>query len=139
MKLNKLSNALSPLNLSASSVLDINNDFQVTVVHLNTGNQVYNARVVEHVNNGFKAEDGFFNRLWKTEYFPEAIDFVANVLMLDWKLIDDDSNSIPFTVETAKELLNNPHFGQNLYSQVVLFAIDSARFKGNWQEVVTKN
>jgi hypothetical protein len=46
---------------------------------------------------------------------------VANVLMLDWKLLSDE------------------RFGQVIYSRVIQFAINSAFFQDEWEKQIEKN
>lgn len=138
-KFDHFKTALSPLVLKASAELILNENFSVTVLNLNTSNQVYNASVADYVKQHGNLPDDFFEQLWTREYFQEGIKFVANVLMLDWKLIGDDDKPEPFSVNEAVEMLNDPRFGQHVYVRVVQFAINSAFFKDEWEKQITKN
>lgn len=138
-KFDHLKKALSPLVLKASNELVINENFSIVVRHLNPANQSYNAAVAEYIKGKKPFPDDFFQKLWVTEYSPQGIDFVANVLMLDWNLVDDDDEAVPFTVSDALELLNEPRFGAHIYTRVIQFAVNSAQFKDKWEEEVTKN
>lgn len=136
---NKYKVALSPLVLKASAELELNENFKVTVLHLNTGNQVYHAATSEYMKGRKELPDDFFKRLWEQEYFPEAVDFVAHVLMLDWVLMGEDDQSEPFTSEGAVALMSDDRFGKYVYTRIVQFAINSAFFKDDWEKKITKN
>lgn len=138
-KFNHLKKALSPLVLKASAELILNESFSITVLHLNVANQVYHASVADYVKQNGSLSDDFFELLWKQEYTPEHVKFVANVLMLDWKLLDENDQTEPFSVEEAVELLSDERFGQHIYARVVQFAINSAFFKDEWEKQIEKN
>jgi hypothetical protein len=140
MNILNLSKALSPLVTSASTEVIITEQFKVVVLHISAGNQVYNARVAEYSNSpDVNLADDFFSNLFKAEYSPEAVAFVANVAMLGWDLKDDDGDNIEFTPEIAIELMNNPHFGYPMFRQIVLTSTTAANFKADWEETVIKN
>lgn len=138
-KFDHLKKALSPLILKASAELILNENFRITVLNLNTANQVYNASVSQYMKGRSALPEDFFERLWKQEYFPEGIDFVASVLMLDWQLLGEDDEPEPFSVEEAKELLSDDRFGQHIYCRVIQFAINSAFYQEEWEKKTTKN
>lgn len=138
-KFDHLKKALSPLVLKASAELVLNENFRITVLHLSTANQAYNASVSEYMKERKPLADNFFERLWQQEYFPEAVHFVANVLMLDWRLLAEDGSSEPFTPEEAIELMNDDRFGRHIYVRVVQFAINSAMYKDQWEQQIEKN
>lgn len=48
-KFDHLKKALSPLVLKSSAELILNENFSITVLNLNTANQVYNATVADYV------------------------------------------------------------------------------------------
>lgn len=138
-KFDHLKKALSPLVLKASAELRLNENFRITVIYLNTANQVYNAAVSDYMKDRPALPENFFERLWKQDFFPEAVDFTAHVLMLDWVLLGDDGKSEPFSPEEAIELMNDERFGRGVYSRVVQFAINSAVFKDDWEKQIEKN
>lgn len=138
-KFDHLKKALSPLVLKASAEMILNENFSITVLNLNTANQAYNAAVADYVKQNGVLPDDFFKTLWDQEYTPEHIKFVANVLMLDWKLLDENDQPEPFSVEEAIELLSDERFGQQIYARVVQFAINSAFFKDEWEKQIEKN
>lgn len=138
-KFDHLKKALSPLVLKASAEMILNENFSITVLNLNTANQAYNAAVADYVKQNGSLSENFFETLWKQEYTPEHVTFVANVLMLDWKLLDENDQSEPFSVEEAIELLSDERFGQHIYARVVQFAINSAFFKDEWEKQIEKN
>lgn len=138
-KFDHLKKALSPLVLKSSAELILNENFSITVLNLNTANQVYNATVADYVKQNGVLSENFFEKLWNQEYTPEGVKFVANVLMLDWKLIGEDDKSEPFSVEEAIELLSDERFGQVIYSRVIQFAINSAFFQDEWEKQIEKN
>lgn len=138
-KFDHLKEALSPLVLKASAELALNKKFRINVLNLNTANQVYNAAVSEYMKGRPLLPEDFFERLWKQDFFPEAVDFTANVLMLDWELLSDDGKSQPFSPEEAIELMNDERFGKSIYRRVVQFAINSAMFKDDWEKQIEKN
>ncbi len=138
-KFDHLKKALSPLVLKASAELILNENFRITVLNLNTANQVYNAAVSEYMKGRKELPDNFFERLFKQEYFPEGIDFVAKVLILDWELLGENDVCEPFSPEEALELMSDDRFGQHIYVRIVQFAINSAFFKDDWEKKITKN
>ena len=138
-KFDHLKKALSPLVLKASAELVLNENFKITVLNLNTTNQAYNAAVAEYMKGRKTLSEDFFERLWKQEFFPEAIDFVAHVLILDWVLLSEDDTPEPFSPEEAVELMNDERFGPSIYARVVQFAINSAMFKDDWEKQIVKN
>lgn len=138
-KFDHLKKALSPLVLKASAELVLNENFRITVLNLNTANQVYNAAVSDYMKGRPALPENFFERLWKQDFFPEAVDFTANVLILDWVLLGDDDKSEPFSPEEAIELMSDDRFGRHVYSRVVQFAINSAMFKDDWEKQIEKN
>ncbi|AIB07051.1 tail assembly chaperone [Salmonella phage 9NA] len=138
-KFNHLKKALSPLVLKASAELILNENFSITVLNLNTANQAYNAAVADYVKQNGKLSENFFEKLWNQEYTQEGVKFVANVLMLDWKLIGEDDKPEPFSIEEAIELLNDDRFGRHIYARVIQFAINSAMFKDDWEKQIEKN
>ena len=133
-KFDHLKKALSPLVLKSSAELILNENFSITVLNLNTANQVYNATVADYVKQNGVLSENFFEKLWNQEYTPEGVKFVANVLLLDWKLIGEDDKPEPFI-----ELLSDERFGQVSYSRVIQFAINSAYFQDKWEKDITKN
>lgn len=138
MKFDKLSKALQPLSLSSSSVLELNANFKMVILHLAVSNQVYNVRSSEYVRN-HPITDDFFTRLYKSDYSDDIISFVANVIILDWELSDDDGNKIEFSVADAIELLKDPRFGSSVFTKVISHTIVSENFETKWEEEVTKN
>lgn len=138
-KFDHLKKALSPLVMKSSAELILNENFSITVLNLNTANQVYNVTVADYVKQNGVLSENFFEKLWNQEYTPEGVKFVANVLMLDWKLIGEDDKPEPFSVEEAIELLSDERFGQVIYSRVIQFAINSAFFQDEWEKQIEKN
>lgn len=138
-KFDHLKKALSPLVLKVSAEMILNENFSITVLNLNTANQAYNAAVADYVKQNGSLSENFFETLWKQEYTPEHVNFVANVLILDWKLLDENDQPEPFSVEEAVELLSDERFGQHIYARVVQFAINSAFFKDEWEKQIEKN
>lgn len=138
MKFDKLSKALKPLSLSASSILELNDSFKMTVLNLNVSNQVYNVRSAEYFRKT-SASDEFFQDLMKFKYSAEAIDFIANVLVLDWELSDDDDELVEFSVESVIEMLSNGLFGQVVFSKIISHASVASNFEMKWEDDVTKN
>lgn len=138
-KFDHLKKALSPLVLKASAELVLNENFSVTVLHLDVANQVYNASVADYVKQNGSLSENFFETLWTQKYTPEHVKFVANVLMLDWNLLGDDDQPESFSVDKAIELLNDERFGKHIYTRVVQFAINSAFFHDEWEKQIEKN
>lgn len=138
-KFDHLKKALSPLVLKASAEMILNENFSITVLNLNTANQAYNAAVADYVKQNGVLPDDFFKTLWDQKYTPEHIKFVANVLMLDWKLLGENDQPEQFSVEEAIELMNDERFGQHIYVRVVQFAINSAFFNDEWEKQIEKN
>lgn len=138
-KFDHLKKALSPLVLKSSAELILNENFSITVLNLDTTNQVYNATVADYVKQNGVLPENFFEKLWNQEYTPEGIKFVANVLMLDWKLIGEDDKQEPFSVKEAIELLSDERFGKVIYSRVIQFAINSTFFRDEWEKQIEKN
>jgi hypothetical protein len=138
MKFNKLSKALQPLSLSASSILELNDSFKMVILHLAVSNQAYNARSADYFRNNPSSED-FFTRLYKSDYSDDIINFVANVIILDWELSDDDGNKVEFSVGDAIELLKDPRFGSSVFTKIISHTIVSENFETKWEEEVTKN
>lgn len=138
MKFDKLSKALQPLSLSASSVLELNSNFKMVILHLAVSNQVYNIRSSEYFRNNPVPED-FFTRFYKSDYSDDIINFVANVIILDWELSDDDGNKVEFSVNDAIELLKDPRFGSSVFTKIISHTIVSENFETKWEEDVIKN
>lgn len=138
-KFDHLKKALSPLILKASAELILNENFKITVLNLNTTNQAYNAAVAEYMKGRSALPEDFFERLWKQEYFPQGVEFVANVLMLDWVLLSEDDTPEPFSPKEAIELMSDDRFGPSIYARVIQFSINSAMFKDEWEKQITKN
>lgn len=75
---------------------------------------------------------------------PEAIELLCTVSLLaesvivDWRgegMVDDDGNAVPFSVDTAKELLSDPETGKDLRSTVIQLSTDGELFSPDSPDV----
>jgi len=141
MKFDNLSAALSPHNLADIADITITEGvFSVKMVRLSPASQQYNARVGEFSRNRKKPiSEQFAADVFAGKVTPETIEFIANVLIIDWSLIDDEGNNVPFEPSAAIELLSAPGFGQNIANRLLLASRDDAFYKQEWTQEALKN
>lgn len=140
MDINNLSNALGSFVKNDSTWLTINDSFKLCVARMSIESQIYNAKQTEWVKS-VKIEDSaaLSEDFYNSKATKDTIKFVADVLIVDWKLKDNDGKEIKYSSETAIEILNTPVLGQPLFNRIVNFAINSANFDAKWEDKIVKN
>lgn len=75
---------------------------------------------------------------------PEAIEvqctinLLAEAVVVDWRgdgMVDDDGNSIPFSVDVAKEIFGDPETGKDLRATVIGLSMDDGLFSPEDEDV----
>lgn len=140
MNINNLSNALGTFVKNDTEWLTINDSFKLCVARMSIESQIYNAKQTEWAKS-VKIEDSvtLFDDLYNSKATKDTVKFVADVLIVDWKLKDNDGKEIEYTPEMATEILNHPVLGQPLFTRIVNFAINSANFDAKWEDKIVKN
>lgn len=140
MNLDNFSNAFGTLVKNDSSWMKINDSFSVLIGRLSVESQSYNARASEWTKNNKDANTAeMFDDLISTKQTPETVSFTANVLIIDWKLKDNDGKEVPFTPEQAVEIFNHPVLGSPLFIKISQYALIGDNFNADWEEKIVKN
>ncbi len=138
MNINNLSNALGTFVKNDTEWLNINDSFKLCVARMSIESQVYNAKQTEYLKDN-PSTPKLFDDLFNAVATDETIKYLANVLIVDWKLKDNDGREIKYTVDTAIEILNHPVLGKPLFTRIVNFTLNSANFDAKWEDKIVKN
>lgn len=138
MNINNLSNALGTFVKNDTEWLNINDSFKLCVTRMSIESQIYNAKQTEYLKDN-PSTPKLFDDLFNAVATDETIKYLANVLIVDWKLKDNDSKEIEYTVDTAIEILNHPVLGKPLFTRIVNFTLNSANFDAKWEDKIVKN
>lgn len=140
MNLDNFSKAFGSLVKNDSSWLKINDNFSILVGRLSVESQSYNARASDWTKEHKDiVTSAMFDDLVSTKKTEDTASFTAHVLMIDWKLKDNDGKEIPFTPEQAVEILNHPVLGTPLFIKVSQYAMIGENFNADWEEKIVKN
>lgn len=138
MNINNLSNALGTFVKNDTEWLNINDSFKLCVARMSIESQVYNAKQTGYLKDN-PSTPKLFDDLFNAVATDETIKYLANVLIVDWKLKDNDGKEIEYTVDTAIEILNHPVLGKPLFTRIVNFTLNSANFDAKWEDKIVKN
>lgn len=138
MNIDNLSNALSTFVKNDTEWLNINDSFKLCVTRMSIESQIYNAKQTEYLKDN-PSTPKLFDDLFNAVATNETIKYLANVLIVDWKLKDNDGEEIEYTVDTAVEILNHPVLGKPLFTRIVNFTLNSANFDAKWEDKIVKN
>jgi len=130
----KLTKALSPLNLADTCDVTLSPDFTVTICQAALHNQVYHARVAAYAtaNPDHPARDAksqFWTDMFAGKLTPDTLAFLTNVVIVDWLLADDDGELVPYTPETAAEVLSTDQVGKVVASRILQACLGSKLFE----------
>lgn len=139
-----LSKALQPYNLADIADITITPDvFSVKVIEMSVASQQFNARVADfckshpkHPSFGGDLTHEFWTDLQAGKVTPDTIVFLANVLIVDWTLRDDDGELVEFAPDAAIEIFN----GFTRVANKLLLAVQQPLFfTREWPQDALKN
>lgn len=145
MKLSNFKTALSSLARTDTTPLVLSPSLTLHVGRIDTSNTEYVARTAEFARNNpehrmVSDRVNFFNELVAGTVTDGLDTFLANLVVTDWELKDDEGKLQPFSVAECVELFNLPNgIGRHIMSQTLNHALTATHYIVDWESVVTKN
>lgn len=135
MNISKLTKALSPANLAETCEITISPAFSITIHHVSSINQSYNAAVAKFalVNPQhplFTDFASFWPDLAGAKVTPDTLQFLAHVVVADWMLTDDDGEQQPYSPEAFIELMTgDDQFQRSIPTKLLQACLAPSTFK----------
>lgn len=148
MNIDKFSNALSPLARKDTVELVLSPSFKLHVIRMVGHSRAFSAAGKDfarsHPDHQIVKDNEKFNIDFASRNItPEVVDFLANVIIKDWQLVDDDGNEQPFSVQECIDLLtlqrNGHEIGASIAVKVINMTMDESQFDIDWESLVEKN
>jgi hypothetical protein len=145
MQLSKLKTALSGLARKPESTLVISPSLSLHIGSIDTSNTQYLQRQTEFLRNNpthsaVADSAEFFKRLWRRELSADIVQYLANVVITGWTLLDDDGKQQSFSTGECIDLLTLPDgIGASIAVAVIDHAVTQTNYALDWESVVTKN
>ena len=130
----KLTKALQPLNLADTCTVDLNPNFSVTICEAARHNQQYHARVASLALKQPKhpmgdGKSAFWVDCVSGRLTPDTLTYLVEVIVVDWQLVDDDGEQIPYSPAVGIEVFNTDQVGRVLASKLLTAAFSPANFE----------
>lgn len=145
MELSNFKTALSPLVRKETAELVLSPSFTIHVIGLSAGNQTYRKSQTDFIKKNPKHQlitdqDAFNRDLLNHVMTADTINFVANVLVADWDLRNDDGKSQRFSPKAVKEAFQLPHgIGGHIFSEIIETSMNKSQYEVDWEKTITKN